>query len=162
MTGLIFFERRTYGRWCGGYCLRHKHTFKLYGVFLFHEISLGFFQSDLQDKTNIQHFSSSYFLGTLPSSPSHLVETPPLLFLKKDDTLNSYISEEAYSGALILVPSLSLQQKSSSIWTPGYGEAPDRQTTWFVICYLHKGANTVQLNNYIWILDVRKWSLWIN
>lgn len=32
---------------------------------------------------------------------------------------NSYISVEEYSGALILVPSFSLQQNSSSIWTPG-------------------------------------------
>lgn len=39
---------------------------------------------------------------------------------------NAHISEEEYSGALILVPSFSLQQNSSSIWTPGYGEAPER------------------------------------
>lgn len=36
----------------------------------------------------------------------------------------SYISSVACSGARILVPSFSLLQKSSSIWTPGYGEAP--------------------------------------
>ena len=33
--------------------------------------------------------------------------------------VKAYISEEEYSGALILVPSLSLQQNSSSIWRPG-------------------------------------------
>lgn len=36
----------------------------------------------------------------------------------------SYISVGAYSGGLILVPSLSLLQKDSSMHTPGYGEAP--------------------------------------
>lgn len=38
--------------------------------------------------------------------------------------LQSYISVGAYSGGLILVPSLSLLQKDSSMHTPGYGEAP--------------------------------------
>ncbi len=37
---------------------------------------------------------------------------------------NAHISGEALSGALILVPSLSRLQKSSSIWMPGYGDAP--------------------------------------
>lgn len=36
----------------------------------------------------------------------------------------THISAVAYSGALILVPSLSLWQNSSLIWTPGYGDAP--------------------------------------
>lgn len=36
----------------------------------------------------------------------------------------TYISVGAYSGGLILVPSLSLLQKDSSMQTPGYGEAP--------------------------------------
>lgn len=38
----------------------------------------------------------------------------------------THISAVAYSGALILVPSLSLWQNSSLIWTPGYGDAPKR------------------------------------
>lgn len=37
----------------------------------------------------------------------------------------SYTSGVEYSGDLIRVPSLSRRQKSSSICTPGYGEAPD-------------------------------------
>lgn len=37
---------------------------------------------------------------------------------------NSYISGDAVSGALILKPSFSRLQNSSSIWTPGYGDAP--------------------------------------
>lgn len=49
-----------------------------------------------------------------------------LLFTEEIVKRDSHISEEEYSGALILVPSLSLQQNSSSIWTPGYGEAPGR------------------------------------
>lgn len=39
--------------------------------------------------------------------------------LLKYNNGNSHISVEEYSGALILVPSFSLQQNSSSIWTPG-------------------------------------------
>lgn len=49
-----------------------------------------------------------------------------LLFIEEVVNSDSHISEEEYSGALILVPSFSLQQNSSSIWTPGYGEAPGR------------------------------------
>lgn len=37
---------------------------------------------------------------------------------------NIYISGEAVSGALILTPSFNRLQKSSSICTPGYGDAP--------------------------------------
>lgn len=37
---------------------------------------------------------------------------------------HSYISEEEYSGAFILVPSFNRQQNSSSMCKPGYGEAP--------------------------------------
>lgn len=40
-------------------------------------------------------------------------------------TRSSYTSGVEYSGDLIRVPSLSRRQKSSSICTPGYGEAPD-------------------------------------
>lgn len=44
------------------------------------------------------------------------------------DVMNSvsspHISEVAYSGGLIRVPSFSLLQKDSSMQTPGYGEAP--------------------------------------
>lgn len=38
---------------------------------------------------------------------------------------NIYISGDAVSGALILKPSFSRLQKSSSICTPGYGDAPE-------------------------------------
>lgn len=38
--------------------------------------------------------------------------------------LVTYISGEAVSGALILTPSFKRLQNSSSICTPGYGEAP--------------------------------------
>lgn len=37
----------------------------------------------------------------------------------------TYISGEAVSGALILTPSFNRLQKSSSICTPGYGDAPE-------------------------------------
>lgn len=49
---------------------------------------------------------------------------------------HSHISEEEYSGALILVPSFSLQQNSSSIWTPGYGDAPGEEGGEVIFCAL--------------------------
>lgn len=46
------------------------------------------------------------------------------IFLTTTCKLSPHISVGAYSGGLILVPSLSLLQKDSSMQTPGYGEAP--------------------------------------
>lgn len=40
----------------------------------------------------------------------------------------THISGVLYSGARILVPPFSLWQNSSSMWRPGYGEAPVGQT----------------------------------
>lgn len=53
------------------------------------------------------------------------------LFTEEIVNRDSYISEEEYSGALILVPSFSRQKNSSSIWTPGYGEAPRRGSLYY-------------------------------
>lgn len=40
-------------------------------------------------------------------------------------SIYAYISGEAVSGALILTPSFNCLQNSSSICTPGYGDAPE-------------------------------------
>ena len=63
--------------------------------------------------------------GTVVPAISHW-----LLGYKEDQGrrfLPTYISGEAVSGALILVPSFKRLQKSSSIWTPGYGDAPAKK-----------------------------------
>lgn len=60
---------------------------------------------------------------------------------KRDLEGGSYISGEAVSGALILTPSFSRLQKSSSICTPGYGEAPGKgRSGW------GRGSSCIHLN----------------
>ena len=57
--------------------------------------------------------------------------------------ISTHISVVLYCGARILVPSFSLWQNSSSMWRPGYGEAPVGPTHTavhqYVTLWLHFG-----------------------